>query len=125
MSDDGELRNIFADHCLFLDRKRYRDYADLFAENGRLIMSGTVVADGRDAILAWVSAHAIPAGRHATSNIRIEVNRAEARGQSTVLYITAENAIGYVGDYNARFVKTRGVWKIVEWRAGKEISPDS
>lgn len=125
MSDDGRLRNIVADYCLLVDQKRYRDFADQFAENGRMIMHGELAAEGREAIFAWISDHFIPPGRHLTSNIHIDIDGDRASGVSSVMFVTAENAIIFVGDYKMTFVRTGGDWKIAEWVLGVSLAPQS
>jgi hypothetical protein len=123
-NDDGRLRNIIADHCLLLDQKRFRDYADLFSDDAQLYLHGELQAQGREAIFAWVQAHAMPPGRHLTSNIRIEIDGEQAHGLSSLAFVAADNVIGFVGDYEARFLKVDGDWKISEWRAGFSLAAE-
>lgn len=123
MNQTRQLQNIIAEHCAFLDGGDHEAYAGLFSKKGRLIMHDRVMAEGRDAIREWVATHAMPPGRHATTNVRIYREGNKARGYSTVLYISSHLTISAVRDYQVDFVKRKGTWKISEWRVIQAMPP--
>jgi hypothetical protein len=110
--------------------------ADFFAENGSMArpMAPGVVIQGREAIrAALLTRPKSLLTKHLATNVMIDVvSRDEARGLSYLTMISTTPPAGadgphvtagplYFGEFADRFIRERGVWKILERRGSIQM----
>ena len=135
LEDLEQIRRLFMEYKVVLDRQDFAAYADLFAENGEFV-AGPGVAKGRAAIREMVEA--MPGsgllGRepgedcHVVVNPLIELDPDDpdrARAELTWLYVVkGENGgpkLAKLGHYNDILIREAGRWRFLRREAPADI----
>lgn len=127
LEDKEAIRDLLSAYCQCMDNGRWREMAELFAEDGD--WNGTI---GRAAIAAKVAA-VVPAPEvgprriHFLSNVIVRVSGVAAEATSNWLVIRASDAgpvVGAAGTYRDDLVKREGRWLIRRRRITHDIDGD-
>lgn len=135
LEDLEQIRRLFTEYKMALDRQDFAAYADLFAADGEFV-AGPGVAKGRAAIREMVEA--MPASGllasapgddyHVMVNPLIELDPADpdrARAELTWLYVvTGEDGgpkLAKLGHYNDTLVREGGRWRFLRREAPADI----
>ena len=119
MTDEEGIRRTIAQFSHFLDGRRFRQWADLFAENGRFNE-----LEGREAIFDMIS-HAELASKpelsrkHTIENLVIDVRGDEADVASDLIMFDRMGDGPWtirVGRYDDRMVRHSGQWLFAQRR---------
>jgi len=134
LEDLEQIRRLFTEYKLVLDRQDFAAYADLFAENGEFV-AGAGVAKGRAEIRALVEAMpgsllgAAPGDDyHLIVNPLIDLDPADpdrARAQLTWLYVVKGDdggpKLAKLGHYDDTLVREAGQWRFLRREAPADI----
>jgi uncharacterized protein (TIGR02246 family) len=134
LEDLEQIRRLFTEYKVLLDRQDFAAYADLFAEDGEFV-AGTKVVKGRAAIRALVEGMpgsllgAAPGDdRHVIVNPLIELDPADpdrARAELTWLYVVkgadGGPTLAKLGHYNDTLVRAAGRWLFQRREAPADI----
>jgi SnoaL-like domain len=135
LEDLEQIRRLFMEYKVVLDRQDFAAYADLFAENGEFV-AGPGVAKGRAAIREMVEA--MPSsgllGRapgddyHVIVNPLIELDADDpdrARAELTWLYVVKGDdggpKLAKLGHYNDDLIREAGRWRFLRREAPADI----
>ena len=116
------IQEIIATYCHALDLGRWEEFAALFTDDCRLDFGSLMgVYEGRAGVRSFTERMA-GLGlfmRHYTTNVVLEGDGAQARGQSYVLAITGPPgaSLTTTGRYEDEFVKVSGRWRLRVRRA--------
>lgn len=85
MSDEEQIRRTLAQFCVFLDERRFREWSELFTEDG-VFCEHT----GRAAIFAWISGDELATTpqlqrKHTVHNVLIDVEGDQARASADLV----------------------------------------
>ncbi|ALR20386.1 nuclear transport factor 2 family protein [Sphingobium baderi] len=116
MNDADAIRNLVASYSLEADARNVAAWAALFADDGALILNGTVQGQGPADLHDWFAGRSMPAGYHMVANLRLDIQSDEATGVANFISVGVDNKVGARGMYRAVFVKRGNDWKIAEWR---------
>jgi uncharacterized protein (TIGR02246 family) len=135
LEDLEQIRRLFTEYKIVLDRQDFAAYADLFAEDGEFV-AGPGVAKGRAAIREMVEA--MPAGGllarapgddyHVIVNPLIELDPDDpdrARAELTWLYVVkgpdGAPQLAKLGHYNDTLIREAGRWRFLRREAPADI----
>ena len=135
LEDLEQIRRLFMEYKVVLDRQDFPAYADLFAENGEFA-GGPGVAKGRAAIREMVEA--MPSsgllGRAAGEDYHVIVNPLieldpddpdRARAELTWLYVVKGEdggpKLAKLGHYNDDLIREGGRWRFLRREARADI----
>jgi uncharacterized protein (TIGR02246 family) len=119
VSDDEEaVRRVLAEYSRHYDSGSADEWADLFAEDGRFVISGKAT-EGRSAIGGYMRDAQVRFGRglHLTSNTVVDVVGPEATASSDYLYVrpgTDGPVVVAAGHYRDRLVRDEDRWRFHE-----------
>jgi SnoaL-like domain len=134
LEDLEQIRQLFAEYKIVLDKQDFGAYADLFAEEGEFV-AGAGAAKGRAAIRELVEAMpgsllgAAPGeDYHVIVNPLIELDPGDpdrAHAQLTWLYVVKGSdggpALAKLGHYNDELVREAGRWRFLRREAPSDI----
>jgi uncharacterized protein (TIGR02246 family) len=135
LEDLEQIRRLFTEYKIVLDRQDFAAYADLFAEDGEFV-AGPGVAKGRAAIREMVEA--MPASGllarapgddyHVIVNPLIELDPDDpdrARAELTWLYVVkgpdGAPRLAKLGHYNDTLIREAGRWRFLRREAPADI----
>ncbi len=134
LEDLEQIRRLFMEYKVVLDRQDFAAYADLFAEDGEFV-AGPGVAKGRAAIREMVEA--MPASGllrapgddyHVIDNPLIELDPADpdrATAELTWLYVVKGDdgapKLAKLGHYNDTLIREAGRWRFLRREAPADI----
>jgi uncharacterized protein (TIGR02246 family) len=116
--DEDQIRRTLCEYCQRCDDGRFDEWADLFAEDARFVLSGQVT-EGRDAIRDLMAKMQPEGGRgqHVTSNTLIDIDGDTAGATTDYLFVrpTAEGlVIIAAGRYYDRLARDGRRWRFSE-----------
>lgn len=135
LEDLEQIRRLFTEYKIVLDRQDFAAYADLFAEDGEFV-AGPGVAKGRAAIREMVEAmpgsgllaRAPGDDYHVIVNPLIELDPADpdrARAELTWLYVVKDPGgapkLAKLGHYNDTLVREAGRWRFLRREAPADL----
>jgi SnoaL-like domain len=134
LEDLEQIRRLFMEYKVVLDRQDFAAYADLFAEDGEFV-AGPGVAKGRAAIREMVEAmpgsgllRAPGDDYHVIVNPLIELDPSDpdrARAELTWLYVVKGDdggpKLAKLGHYNDELVREAGQWRFLRREAPADI----
>jgi hypothetical protein len=134
LEDLEQIRRLFTEYKIVLDRQDFAAYADLFAENGQFI-AGPGVAKGRAAIKEMVEAmpgsllgRAPGEDYHVIVNPLIELDPDDpdrARAELTWLYVVKGEdggpKLAKLGHYSDDLIREAGRWRFLRREAPADI----
>jgi uncharacterized protein (TIGR02246 family) len=135
LEDLEQIRRLFMEYKVVLDRQDFAAYADLFAEDGEFV-AGPGVAKGRTAIREMVEAmpssgllaRAPGDDHHVIVNPLIELDPNDpdrARAELTWLYVVkgpdGGPKLAKLGHYNDTLVREEGRWRFLRREAPADI----
>jgi 3-phenylpropionate/cinnamic acid dioxygenase small subunit len=114
MSDEEQIRRLLAEFCVFLDDRRFREWSDLFTEDGTF--SKLV---GRETIFSWISGDELArepdlVRKHTVHNLLIDADGDSARVRSDLVMHDKRPGQPWViitGRYLDELVKQDGAWR--------------
>jgi 3-phenylpropionate/cinnamic acid dioxygenase small subunit len=114
MSDEEQIRRTLAEFCVFLDGRRFREWSELFTEDGVFCEHVT-----RAAIFAWISGDELATRpdlrrKHTVHNILIDVDGDRARATADlVMYDKVEDRPWFIltGTYTDHLVREADRWR--------------
>jgi uncharacterized protein (TIGR02246 family) len=116
--DEDHVRRTLAEYSRFFDDGRVDEWADLFTEDARFVVSGQVT-EGRDAIGKYMTTVHSTGGRglHVTTNTLVDVDGETATATTDYLYVrptAAGLAIISAGRYDDRLVRDGRRWRFAQ-----------
>ncbi|MGD0394273.1 MAG: nuclear transport factor 2 family protein [Acidimicrobiales bacterium] len=86
--DEDQIRRTLSEYSQRCDDGRFEEWADLFTEDARFVLSGQVT-EGRDSIRTLMEAMMPPErrGQHVTSNSLVDVDGDSARVSTDYLFV--------------------------------------
>jgi uncharacterized protein (TIGR02246 family) len=128
LEDLEEIRQLFVDYGRHLDAGDVEAYADLFADEGEVLLGPIGRAKGRDAIVALmtkVKERAATASFHLVTNpvVRLDGDRATGEVLWTVIKPDASGnlEVAMFGRHVDELVRERGRWKIAKRRGRIDV----
>jgi hypothetical protein len=126
LEDLEEIRQLFIDYGLLLDRGDYGAYAHLFAEEGELLLGPMGRARGRREIEAMMARIGSPGtSLHLITSpiVTLDGDRATARVMWTVINRAEDGnpLVGMVGHHEDDLVREAGRWRFQRRRGFVEI----
>lgn len=130
--DQDQIRRTLAEYCQLLDDGRFDQWADLFAEDARLVLLGKVTT-GRDAIRSYMMKVQPDGSRglHMTANSVVDADGDVATAATDYMFVRPSGeglAIIAAGRYHDRLVRGRTRWRFSEREitmvAAQELSSD-
>lgn len=114
MSDEEQIRRTLAEFCVFLDERRFREWSDLFTEDGVFCDHVT-----REAIYTWISGDELATKpelkrKHTVHNVLIDVSGDEARATADlVMFDKTGDSPWFIltGKYTDHLVRDDGRWR--------------
>ncbi len=116
--DEDQIRRTLSEYSQRCDDGRFDEWADLFTEDARFILSGQVT-EGRDSIRVLMTAM-MPAerrGQHVTSNSLVDIDGDSATATTDYLFVrpTADGpSIVAAGRYHDRLTRDERRWRFRE-----------
>jgi uncharacterized protein (TIGR02246 family) len=131
LEDREDIRALILAYGAAHDHRDYRTFASLFASNGEWV-GGLGSAKGPEAIFALmdktIGHKPLPNGSgtfHVMTNDQIVIQGDIASATTKWIYITpgTDNApkLVYLGHYDDKFVREKGVWKFLRREAPADI----
>jgi len=116
--DEDQIRRTLAEYSQRCDDGRFDEWADLFTEDARFILSGQVT-EGRESIRVLMTAM-MPAdrrGQHVTSNSLVDIDGDSATASTDYLFVrpTADGpGIVAAGRYHDLLTRDGRCWRFRE-----------
>jgi hypothetical protein len=113
---DAGIRRTLAEYCVLADDGAFARWSELFASDAVLLGNGAVLAEGRDAILRWIT-DARPSragGKHLTVNSIINVAAGTAEVSSDFLFLASADegpVLAAAGRYADKLVCEDDRWR--------------
>jgi uncharacterized protein (TIGR02246 family) len=131
LEDREAIRALILAYGQAHDHRDYKTFASLFATNGEWV-GGLGSAKGPDAIFALmdktIGHHPMPNGSgtvHLLTNDQIVIDGDQASAVTKWIYITPGDdkapKLVYVGHYDDKFIREKGVWKFLRREAPADI----
>ena len=125
LEDLEEIRQLFVDYGYLLDLGDYAAYAQLFAEDGELMLGPFGRAKGRQEIEAMMVRVGGTGSLHLITSpmVTLDGDRATARVMWTVINRAGDGAplLGMVGHHEDELVREAGRWRFRSRRGFVEI----
>ena len=128
LEDLEEIRQLFVDYGRHLDAGDVEAYADLFADDGEILLGPIGRAKGRPAIvelMTKVKARAQTASFHLVTNpvVRLDGDRATGEVLWTVIKPDAQGKleVAMFGRHYDELVRERGRWRIMKRRGRIDV----
>lgn len=130
MSTDGECERACARLAVgcysLMDLGRYKECADLFAQDGSWVRGGKMVTGPTEILQSLSRRPAAQITRHVVTNVCV-VRKSGTTADASAIYMAFRGAVGSdgdapravvdcVGDLDFRFVHTDGSWLIAHLR---------
>jgi len=120
-----QIRETVARYAHLVDRGRFDELVELFAEDGTLEAGDRPPARGRAAIRAFfmetgkrlASASTRPLIRHHVSNLVIDVSGPDSASAESYFLALTERGVDHWGRYRDRFVRREARWLFLHRRA--------
>lgn len=114
MSDEEQIRRTLAEFCVFLDERRFREWSELFTDDGVFCEHVS-----RAAIFAWISGDELATQpdlrrKHTVHNILIEVDGDQARATADLVMFDKNGDRPWfilTGKYTDHLVRDGGRWR--------------
>jgi uncharacterized protein (TIGR02246 family) len=117
--DRDAIRDLFARYCLCVDTGDTDGYADVFTDDGEMVIPAMEVAvSGRDALRKFATTFR-GTMHHMVMNEVIDVDGDTARVRSSILVIS-NGAVSLSGRYTDQLRRIDGGWRI----ARRELASD-
>lgn len=115
---EREIRKLLAQYPQYADDQDNEAWADLFVENGALVV-GSQRIEGREALRKWlVTVQAGPRMRHLMMNLNISIDSPTTASVVMDMGLLRANgthwALVSAPRYNDKLVKTESGWKFLE-----------
>jgi uncharacterized protein (TIGR02246 family) len=128
MEDLQEIHQLFTDYGRHLDRRDMDAYAELFADDGELLLGPVARAKGRDEIRATMTrvlGAAASTSFHLVTNadVRLDGDRATSEVMWTVVERAPDGkpVVGAIGRHVDDLVRERGRWRFARRRGFVDI----
>ena len=128
MEDLQEIHQLFTDYGRLLDRRDIDAYAELFADDGELLLGPVARAKGRDEIRATMTkvlGAADSSSFHLVTNadVRLDGDRATSEVMWTVVEQAPDGkpVVGAIGRHVDDLVRERGRWRFARRRGLVDI----
>ena len=128
LEDLEEIRQLFVDYGRHLDAGDVESYADLFADDGEVLLGPIGRAKGRAAIvelMTKVKARTQTASFHLVTNpvVKLDGHRATSEVLWTVIKpdATGKLEVAMFGRHYDELVRERGRWKILKRRGRIDV----
>jgi len=128
MEDLEEIRQLFTDYGRLLDRRDIDAYAELFADDGELLLGPIARAKGCDEIRATMTKVLGPVAAdsfHLVTNadVRLDGDRATSEVMWTVVKRAPDGkpVVGAIGRHVDDLVRERGRWRFARRRGLVDI----
>ncbi len=113
-TDEEQVRRTIHEFCVFLDERRFREWSDLFTEDG--IFCDRI---SRDTIFTWISGDQLATEpdlnrKHTVHNILIDVDGDEAHATADlVMFDKTGDKPWFIltGKYTDHLVRDEGKWR--------------
>lgn len=114
MTDEEQIRRTLAEFCVFLDERRFREWADLFTEDGVFCEHVT-----RAAIFTWICGDQLAREpdlhrKHTVHNVIVDVDGDQARARADlVMFDKTGDRPWFIltGKYTDHLVRDGGRWR--------------
>jgi uncharacterized protein (TIGR02246 family) len=120
------IERLILDYAAHNDASDWDAVAAMFAEDGRV--SRPIAPDdftqGREAILAAFKARPPRKTRHIVSNIRVDVDGANATASSQILLFTGPDTAPLVGNYADILANDGNGWRFIERRGSLDFTKE-
>ncbi len=117
MDDEDLIRQTIAEYSHRCDDGHFDELAQLFTEDAQLLLTGTVVAEGRKAICGYLSTVQADGrrGMHVTSNTLVDIDGDSADAVTDYLFVRQTPTgpgIVAAGRYHDRLVRGPDRWRL-------------
>lgn len=117
LEEKDAIRELMARYCFLIDGARYREWTELFTEDGVFEVPHVGTFQGRATLLRFAKSIPLddegrPGFKHCVLNSIVEVDGDRAAAQSYILLVRAGRplAIDVAGRYEDDLVKRDGRW---------------
>jgi hypothetical protein len=110
MSEHEQIRRTLRDYCEYADTSRFREWAELFVDDGCFEAFGRRF-EGRAQLEKFISR--APEGKHSFDDPRIEIDGERARVESPFRFVARDPQFHSRGVYRDELVRGAGGWRFV------------
>jgi uncharacterized protein (TIGR02246 family) len=118
LEDLEQIRQLFVDYVRYLDAGDFAAYAQLFAEQGEVLLGPLGSATGPRAIRSLLEralGNQSRGTRHIIANPNVEVNGDQATAEVVWLFLAREHdgrpAVGMLGRHRDALIREHGQWR--------------